>query len=198
MGRGRALAKCNIAVAGQYHDYPYSKVSGWIDNLGGSASTSVSTSTTHVVATEKAWKRKDRAVKEALKLIEDDEADIRIVSFDWLEDSVNNRTKKREGPYLWQKLDATVVKHDAAKAREQKAKKSKGHVGMMAEAFQDGTEKWVDPKEARQVERQIAEEQRVRATMEEEEKREKEAERKELAEDFKRKAKKAKNEIFTG
>ena len=199
MGRGRALLKCKIVVAGQYREYPNAKVSGWISNLGGDASTSVSTSTTHVVATEKAWKRKDLAVKNALRLNKQGEADIKIVSFDWLEDSVNNKTKKREGPYLWEKLDATIVKQDAAKARQEKAKKSKkGHVGMMAEVFEDSTKDYVDPKEAREIDRQIEEEKRVQAAMEEEKRLEKEAKRLKHAERFQKGAKKALNEIFSG
>ena len=202
MGRGRALLKCKIAVAGQYREYGYGKVSGWINNLGGSASASVNKDTTHVVATEKAWKRKDAAVAQAIKLNEQGEADIKIVSFDWLEDSVNNKTKKREGPYLWTKLDGTVAKHDAARARAEKAKKPKGHVGMMAEVFQQSTEQYVDPRQAKEVERQIKRDQKAREAQEEDERQEKKAkkeqERKKAADAFGRGAKKAKNEIFTG
>jgi hypothetical protein len=202
MGRGRALLKCKIAVAGQYREYPYAKVSGWIANLGGSASTNADKTTTHVVATEKAWKRKDQAVAIALKLIEQGEADIKIVSFDWLEDSVNNKTKKREGPYLWTKLDGTVAKQDAARAREEKAKKAKGNVGMMTEVFQESTEKYVDPRQAKEVEKQIKQDRKAREALAEEERREKEErkeeERRKKAETFGRGAKKARNDIFTG
>ena len=200
MGRGRALIKCNIAIAGQYREYPYAKVSGWITNLGGNPSTSVNEKTTHVVASEKAWKRQDASVTKALKLIQEDEVDIKIVSYDWLEDSVNNKSKKREGPYLWQKLDGLSAKKDAARKREQKAKEPrKGHVGMMADVFQESTEKFVDPKEARKVEQQIEEERRVKKHLEEEEKKEKkEEERRKKAALFGHGAKRARNDLFTG
>ena len=199
MGRGRALLKCHIAVAGQYREYPYGKVSNWISNLGGSASMSVNSNTTHVVATEKAWKRKDAAVANALKLIEQGEADIKIVSFDWLEDSVNNKTRKREGPYLWTKLDSTVAKQDAARAREEKAKKAKGHAGMMAEVLQASTEQYVDPRQAKALQKQIEREKRAKEQEEAEEREaKKEEEPKKKAEAFGRGAKKARNDLFTG
>jgi hypothetical protein len=199
MGRGRALLKCNITIAGQYREYGYSKLNGWISNLGGNTSTSVTTSTTHLVATEKAWRRKDAAVKNALRLNKEGEADIKIVSFDWLEDSVNNKTKKREGPYLWEIFDATLTKRDAAKACEQKTKRRKDHVGMMAEVFEESTKDYVDPKEAREFERHIEKEKRVQAAMKDEKKRlEKEQKRLKHAERFKRGVKKARNEIFSG
>ena len=200
MGRGRALQKCNIAVTGQYREYPYAKVSGWISNLGGNASTSVNKATTHLVATEKAWKRQDANVQKALRLIKEEDIDIKIVSFDWLEDSVYNKSKKREGPYLWQKLDASSAKKDAAKKREERANQPRrDHVGMMAEVFQESTEGFVDPKEARKVQKEIEEERRVKKHMDEEEKKEKkEEERRKKAALFGHGAKKARNDIFTG
>ena len=201
MGRGRALAKCHVAVAGQYREYPYAKVSGWISNLGGNASTTVTMSTTHVVATDKAWKRKDPAVAAALKSNEEDDADIKIVNFDWLEDSVNTRSKKRENPYLWEKLDAAITKQNAAKLREEKAnaKKHKRHVGLMAELFDDSTDMFVDPKEKRRIQKQIEEERRVKESLAEEALQEKkERERRERAEIMGHGAKKARNDIFTG
>lgn len=199
MGRGRALLKCNIAIAGQYREYGYDKVSGWIHNLGGSATRTVTKATTHIVATEKAWKRKDAAVATAQQLNEQGGVEIKIVSFDWLEDSVNNKTKKREGPYLWTKLDGTVAKQEAARARQEKAKKAKSHVGMMAEVLQEGTEQYVDPRQEKATRKQIEREERARKQLEEEGKAEKrEEEIKKKAEAFKHGAKKARNDIFTG
>ena len=158
----------------------------------------VSDSTTHVVASEKAWGRKDNAVATALKLNEEQDCDIKIVSFDWLEDSVNNKTRKREGPYLWEKLDASAAKRSAAKKRADGAEEKRGHVGMMAKVFQESTDAFVSERELKRVEKQIQAEKRVREEMEAEDKRERDEERKKTAELFGRGAKKARHEMFTG
>ena len=199
---GKALAKCAIVISGSYKDVPAPKVSGWATNLGARVHSSVNASTTHVVASKKAWERKDAAVQTALKYNQDGAADIYIVSFDWLEDSVNNRSKKKEGPYLWEKLDAA---HNKAAKKAEKAEAVKGAKsgpGMMHEVLQGGTEGYVDERDRKKVERQIEEERRVKKQMEEEEKREKEEakarEKRKKAEVYAKGAKKARNEIFTG
>ena len=203
MARGsRALQRCYIAVAGQYRVEKYQKnVTGWISGHGGSSQSQIDNRTTHVMASEKAWRRKDPLVAKALELNRDEGRDIKIVSFDWLEDSVNNKTKKKEGPYLWEKLDASLQKRDAAQKRADKAnepKEQKSHVGMLKEVFDESTEKFVSDKERKRVDRQIEEEVRARKAIEEEEKKERAEERKKKAEVFGRGAKKARNEIFTG
>ena len=114
---------------------------------------------------------------------------------------VTNKTKKKEGPYLWEKLDASLHKRDAAQKRAEKAnkpKEPKSHVGMLKEVFDESTEKFVSEKERKRVDRQIEEEVRARKAIEEEEKMERHAERRKKAELFGRGAKKARNEIFTG
>ena len=197
-GRSRALAKCHIVIAGSYKEYPAAKVSGWIANLGGSVQTRPNENTTHVVASVNAWNRKDASIQKAQELNEERATRdvIKIVSFDWLVDCADNKTKKREGPYLCEKLYVSASKRDAAKKRQEGAdgKEKKGHVGMMAEVFQESTEGFVDDRERKRVEKQIETEKRVREEMEREER---DDQRKKTAELFGKGAKKARNEIFT-
>ncbi|KAK3716027.1 hypothetical protein LTR37_006757 [Vermiconidia calcicola] len=202
MAKGsKALAKCAIVISGTYKDYPAAKVSGWATNLGARVHSSVNANTTHVVVSKKAWERKDAAVQTALKYNQDGPAEIYIVSFDWLEDSVTNRSKKKEGPYLWEKLDAAHSKAAKKAEKAEAVKGAKSAPGMMHEVLQGGTEGYVDERDRKKVERQIEEERRVKKQMEEEEKREKEEakarEKRKKAEVYAKGAKKARNEIFT-
>ena len=200
MAKGsKSLNKCYIVIAGQYRVDKYqNNVPGWIQSAGGRTQSQVDDNTTHVLASEKAWKRKDGAVTKALKLNQEEGRDIKIVSFDWLEDCANNRSKKKEGPYLWEKLNNSPQKRDNAHKRAEEAKENepRNHVGMMKQVFDESTEQFVDENARKRVEREIEKEGEVRKAIEDDEKRERE-ERKKKAQVFGRGAKKARNEMFT-
>ena len=53
--------------------------------------------------------------------------DIKIVTFDWLEDSLQNSTHKREKPYLWKTIDKAKLKEkNERRAKERKQAKHDG------------------------------------------------------------------------
>lgn len=186
-------------MAGQYRVEKHQKnVSGCIAAAGGSYESHVTDRTTHVVASEKAWKRKDANVAKALDLNANGGRDIKIVSFDWLEDTATNKSRKKEGPYLWEKLDASLQKRDAAHRREEKAKEPKSHVGMLKEVFDESTEKYVDERTRKKLDKQLELQKRAEQEVDEEEAKRERREAKKKAEAFGKGAKKARNELFTG
>jgi hypothetical protein len=53
--------------------------------------------------------------------------DIKVVTFDWLEDSLQNSTHKREKPYLWKTIDKAKLKeNNERRAKERKQAKHDG------------------------------------------------------------------------
>ncbi|EUC33227.1 hypothetical protein COCCADRAFT_5164 [Bipolaris zeicola 26-R-13] len=77
-----------IATTGT-HVYPLKQIQGWIERNGGRYSPTVHQGVTHLLASEEAYKSKQRteAVSQALSL------GIHILSYDWLDDSLNARKK---------------------------------------------------------------------------------------------------------
>lgn len=201
---GRILLKCWITPVGTYKSWTANQLGNWIGNNGGHLQSKITDDTTHLVVHDKAWKSQAILVKQALALNKEEGRDIKIVSYDWLEDSFNNKSKKREGPYLWEKLDKlNVVKQKkAAKDAAKVTEGPKDHVGLMAEMFDDATKDFVDEKTKRQLERSAEDQRRREREDKEEEKREKAEARKEerekQAKAFGKGAKKARNEIFSG
>ena len=189
------MNKCYIATAGSYKDQE--KVGGWVRNLGGHLESRITEDTTHVVVSEKGWKNQVAFVKEALDLNEDEDRDVKIVSYDWLEDSANERTKKREDPFLWERLDKASLER-WKKARREEGRDDGGeekmsHVGMIAEVFHESTDKFLDEKEKGRIDKKIKEDRKIRAEMEAEEK----AEKRKLANTFQKGAKKARSELIS-
>ena len=53
--------------------------------------------------------------------------DIKVVTFDWLEDSLQDSTHKREKPYLWKTIDKAKLKEkNERRAKERKQAKHDG------------------------------------------------------------------------
>lgn len=49
---------------------------------------------------------------------------VKIVNFDWLEDSLQNQTHKREGAYLWKKIiERRQIKKARRRQRERKGER---------------------------------------------------------------------------
>ena len=194
--------KCYITPVGTYKDWTPSILYKWISNAGGHLESKITDQTTHLVVHDKAWKNMAEMVKKGLQLNKEEGRDIKIVSYDWLEDSICNKTRKKEGPYRWEKLDRARLEREDRKGKGKAVEGPKGHVGLMAEVFQESTEMFVDEKDRRRMERLAEEQRRVRREMEAEEKREREEARKEerrkQAKLFGKGAKKARNEIFSG
>lgn len=210
-GRTRIFAKCYITNVGYYQEWTPNNISTRVNSNGGHYQQKISNETTHLVVTPKAWKAQGTVVKHALELNRDSGRDIKIVSFDWLDDSWNNENRKNETPYQWEKLDPKskdpkgndepkkVQKANGKQTKEVEGPKS--YVGMMAEVFQESTDKFVDATEKKRIEKQIESARRVRAEMEKEEREERELKDKEkekTAATFQKGAKKARNDIFSG
>ena len=213
MGRKRTFDKCYISNAGYDSSWSPALISTRVNANGGHyTGTTVTSKTTHVVATPKAWKGQTGAVKQALEQNRDTHRDIKIVSFDWLDDTWRNEKKNNATfPYEWTKLDPksnTISKGEDEPGNTQKkasgkASKEKGepksHAGMVAEAFYESTDQFVDEKTKKDMERKIDQQRRVQKTIEEEERAAKKAEEaKKAAASFQKGAKKARNDTFSG
>ncbi|PWY81216.1 BRCT domain protein [Aspergillus eucalypticola CBS 122712] len=91
------------------------KIPQWIRANGGQYSKDISKNITHLITTKEAFKDNVEAVREAKRL-----RTIKIVSFDWLEDSLlsKNRRPKRETEYLL----ANILKSEKKKRGNEKVK----------------------------------------------------------------------------
>lgn len=202
MGTGRALSKCKIVIVGNQKDWPLDKMQQWINNAGGSYATHIDDGTTHMVVHDRSWKAKVALVTQALELNKQGR-DIKIVNYDWLDDSVNNRSKKRESPYLWERIDKTAIDAENKATKKKKdgngdSGSKKGQMGMMAEVFQESTDIFVTEHERKRMERELEEHRRVKRELEEEAEKAAKEEKMKQAAIFRKGAKKARNEIFSG
>lgn len=215
MAKGsKCFRACSITTVGHDKDWNISNIGSRINANGGHhQGNKITNKTTHLAVTHKQWKTQGQVVKDALALNRDSKRSIKIVSFDWLDDVFQNQKRKPEGPYMWEKLAPKndgddSMNEDTSKKRKKANPKStdgvggpKNHVGMMAEVFQESTEKFVDAKEKKRIQKQMESAKRVREEFEREEREAKEkAERdaKRAAAAFQKGAKKARNQIFSG
>ncbi|KAK1146474.1 hypothetical protein N8T08_002903 [Aspergillus melleus] len=92
------------------------KIPQWVKAHGGQYSKNVSQGVTHLITTMEAFKKNVETVRKAKRF------KIKIVSYDWLEDSLlsKSRAPKREGPYLLE----TILKNEKKASAEAKAKKA--------------------------------------------------------------------------
>ena len=192
------LRNCSITLLGSVGGHPAARVRDWVANLGGVCGPQITPATTHLVVPPEDWRNSTQLVLDAQVLIENRRS-IKIVSTEWLEDSLLNSTKKKEGPYILKRC------HKSSNAGLNQSSIYSGprsHSGLLAEVFHESTDKYADPGEIKKLEKKIEEERRIRRELEEEEKREKEAEktrkRQQQAELFAKGSKKARNEIFSG
>ena len=119
-----ALSKLTIATTSALPHEPQ-RIKQWIQANGGAYSTKVAKGVTHLIASKDAWKKSIDLVKQASDL------QIPIVSFDWLEDSLQSRRKLSEKKYTWKLL-----------RRESKKKKQLKKMGVVADGkrFREGCE----------------------------------------------------------
>lgn len=111
------LAKDVIALTGDFgKTSTHEAIKRWIQHHGGKFATEINQETTHLICTVEHWKRKVVAVKQAIR-----HKGVKIVTYDWLEDCLHQKTHKRETPYLLE----TVVKDNRKKKHERKEKEWK-------------------------------------------------------------------------
>ncbi|KAK3077527.1 hypothetical protein LTS18_010004 [Coniosporium uncinatum] len=104
----------------------------WVENSGGKFTSKLTKDTTHLICTKEHWKKPVAAVTQALK-----QPEVMIVSYDWLEDSLMGRTHKKEGPYLWSRIEkerkkAKLDKMKAAGIKPEKAPKPSKPRGLLS------------------------------------------------------------------
>ncbi|KAJ5793757.1 hypothetical protein N7457_000356 [Penicillium paradoxum] len=97
----KPFKKVHAAIVGKFENGVGEKIPQWIRANGGQYSRDVNARVTHLIATKDAFKQRVAPVETAKKM-----SAIKIVSYDWLEDSLqsSNRKPKPEGPYLLKNL----------------------------------------------------------------------------------------------
>lgn len=201
----KALAGCTVSVLGRnpaWNNDQHKKITQWLSHLSGRFSSQYEASVTHFIVSKKRWAEdpKPKPVRDAL-----DKGDVKIVTFEWLEDCLTSQSKKREAPYEWVNIDVQAAKLSAKgrKAAEKAATraehgKAKSLPGIMSEVFHESTEQFVDPQQKEKLEQNLERERQERKEREMREKEETIRRRKEQAHLFGAGAKKAKSILLTG
>ncbi|KAI1615223.1 hypothetical protein EDD37DRAFT_511690 [Exophiala viscosa] len=85
---GKTFRNIVLASTGDFGDKS-DKIKNWVEHAGGRFSKEITKDVTHLVASQRAWKKYHPMVKEARRL-----RSIHIVKLDWLEDSLTSKTRK--------------------------------------------------------------------------------------------------------
>ena len=216
---GKVLNGCRICIGfpipawkAKTNDWNNAKLTGWVKNAGGTIQQQFNDVTaTHVVVDEKQWQNKTKTVQDALAANENGRR-IHIVSPGWLESCLEEQRKCREGTYAWEKLDRVASSEKQKKRRnsggaegENAGRMRRAPQDMLGEVFQESTEPFVEERDRRALEAELAGERKAKKEREEAETRIKEAEkitaeqrRKERAEMMRKTAKRGRGEVFNG
>ncbi|KAI0400831.1 hypothetical protein F4802DRAFT_601593 [Xylaria palmicola] len=109
---------CVVSIAGELEDHEWrdEKVRQWVKHWGGTFSPTVDGSVTHLLCTKTNFDKKIAPVQFALK-----NKGIEIVTSDWLEDSMYQKSRLKTRPY---RLDEEAKKEKARKKKLQDIEKS--------------------------------------------------------------------------
>jgi type II restriction/modification system DNA methylase subunit YeeA len=222
---GKVLNNCRICIGfpipawkAKANDWSIAKVTSWVKTAGGTVQQNFDEATaTHLVVDEKQWKNKTRTVQAALDANASNEngRKIHIVSPEWLETCLEEQKKCREGTYLWEKLDQVASGSKQKKrgksggddmdAGENAGETRKAPQALLGEVFQESTEPFVEERDLRAYEAEIAGEAKARKEREEAEARIKELEkleaekkRRERAEMMRKTVKRGRGDVFNG
>ena len=200
MGQTRHLKGCGISHIGYDKEWTPNTISSRVSANGGSfQGDRIRNKTTHLVVTPKAWKAQGPIIREALSLNQEGNREIKIVSFDWLEDSWRNGLKSTR-PYEWLRLN-TKVNNGGETGQPTKAPEAetpKSTVGMMAGVLEESTDRFLDASDKKRIAREVETTRRIQQEIENERLEEKKKEIEKQAYAYQKGAKKARNEIFTG
>lgn len=200
-----ALKKCNIVAihpneALKKQGWSRDQLKNWVAQMGGTLQAKLDEETTHIVCDRAEWDAKGVTIQAALNATADDQ-DIKIVSADWLIETLTTKKKAREGKFRWEKILGTLKPGGSSNGVDDGG----GVKNATKQVFEEYTEQFVDPREKKQLELEAAEIAAARKRVENEEKRKKERERaeearkrKETAALVRRGAKKSRSEIFGG
>ncbi|KAI1915620.1 hypothetical protein LOZ53_001417 [Ophidiomyces ophidiicola] len=114
---GKTFRRIKACIAGNFGAQG-DKIKQWVEANGGSFYKQVGPGITHMIATEAAFRKAVPEVRAAKRI-----RNIRIVSIEWLEDSLMSKSKrpKREGDYLWASKIKTRKKMELEKREASKS-----------------------------------------------------------------------------
>lgn len=115
------LSNTVIAVTGEFGpSRTHEALKRWIKANGGTFAPEVTAATTHLICTSAHWKARVGAVKQALR-----HNHVKVVTYDWFEDTALSKTRKQEGPYLLENVakERRRAKVDYRTKERQAAKK---------------------------------------------------------------------------
>lgn len=126
----KALKDCVIVTAGTgEHDWTNQMLSNWIKEASGSFERTLTDSTTHFVPTKKLWDMAGPLVTDAIQRRQNGQ-NIKIVSQDWLNESLQDKSKKKEKLYKLP-MPGSNGKEDAG---------PRSHGGLLKELYLENTE----------------------------------------------------------
>ncbi|CAG8520900.1 3017_t:CDS:1, partial [Cetraspora pellucida] len=99
------LNECCIAFSGVFAAGNHTKLSATVKEHGATVSTTITKKTTHLVVTDEDY-RKNSSSK---VLIAKDKNDVSIVTWDWVQDSINAKCRKNELDYVLSELPGDDV-----------------------------------------------------------------------------------------
>lgn len=192
---GKPLSKCKIYVNfpipswAAKSGWTKEKITGWVKNAGGTLQGQFEEEiTTHLIVDERIWSNKTHVIQRAAAANEDGRK-VFVVSPDWLENCLSEQKKLRENTYLWEKLDQTaqsskrkkkIVEPTVEDEDEDEDGKRMSVAAMMAEVFNQSTEKHISDHDRRVLNDQLAGEEKVRQELKEAEAIKQAVEREEL------------------
>ncbi len=192
----------------EVYDPKWTKAS--LDRWIGRAITKFTSNTTHVVCTEKAYQQQTGDIRAAVAARKKGER-FHIVSPEWLAETLSQQKRAKESEFSWEKL----AKSSGGRGRKKKKKSSsdvedeeeeavvkrpKTAGGLLREVFQEHTELFVSEGERRALKGVFEREEEVKrqAVFAEERERKEMRAKAEKEAVFRKGAKKARNEIFSG
>ncbi|KAK3071538.1 hypothetical protein LTR53_008444 [Teratosphaeriaceae sp. CCFEE 6253] len=179
----------------------------WITHAKGRCITKFTSNTTHVVCTERAWKQQFGEVRTAVAARKNGER-VHIVSPEWLECTLREQKREREGAYSWEKnaplgkgsrkKRKMVDTEDGEETEEIVVAGPKTHGGLLAEVFTEHTNQFVSEGEREVTREAIARVNELKKAKERAEEEERKEEAREQRAVFRKGAKEAKNKLFSG
>ncbi|KAI9893926.1 MAG: hypothetical protein M1814_005479 [Vezdaea aestivalis] len=115
------FSNCNIAISGNFGEGKSpEKIEQWIKSAGGTLCRVVCETTTHVVCSDQDWQYKAVKIKNSLSKFKT----VPIVTFEWLEDSLNKRRALATRQYSFLLREKSTRKEERLLKAKDEAKRS--------------------------------------------------------------------------
>ncbi|KAI9723852.1 MAG: hypothetical protein M1828_004102 [Chrysothrix sp. TS-e1954] len=113
----KTLAGNVIAVTGDFgKTRNLNNIRRWIEAHHGTFASSMKPDVTHLICSKEHWRSKTKAVQQALT-----DKHIKIVTFDWLEDSLQSGRRKPPSPYLLKHVTKAAAKEKVTQRKKIKS-----------------------------------------------------------------------------